>query len=187
MESTHILKNANVSLRKVRTFLPLIKKMQPTIAVQKLSFMPHSAARVLLSCIKSALASAELALKVPKNMLEFRALKADQGMTLKRFRAGSRGTALPIVRRMTHITVVLSVKGVDNVSDSDLAKKNERTDVLDGVTKSDKKVEAEVVGKTEFIESSNEEKAPKLTERVIEKKLNKSPAKKGLKIKKSEK
>ncbi len=110
METRHILKNANVSLRKVRTFLPGIKKMPPTEALVRLGFLPHSAARVLAGALKAAMTNAEFVLKVPKNMLEFRSLKADQGLVLKRFRAGSRGTALPISRRMTHITIVLGVK-----------------------------------------------------------------------------
>lgn len=110
METRHILKNANVSLRKVRTFLPGIKKMAPAEALVRLGFLPHSAARVLTGALKTAITNAEFVLKVPKNMLEFRSLKADQGLVLKRFRAGSRGTALPISRRMTHITIVLGVK-----------------------------------------------------------------------------
>ncbi|MFO0703287.1 MAG: uL22 family ribosomal protein [Patescibacteria group bacterium] len=111
MESRHLLKNVNVSIRKVRMFLPNVKKMQPAEAVERLGFLPHSAAKVLAAGIKTAISNAQSTLKVPANMLEFRSLKADQGMVLKRFRAGSRGTALPINRRMTHITIILGVKG----------------------------------------------------------------------------
>lgn len=110
MESRHIVKNARVSLRKVRSFIPAVKKLSPAQAVLKLEQLPHSAAQFLAAAIKTAMANAENALKVPKGMLEFRSLQADQGLALKRFRAGSRGTAKPIVRRMTHITVVLAAQ-----------------------------------------------------------------------------
>ncbi len=110
MESRHLLKNVNVSLRKLRMFLPEIKKMSPSQARETLSFMPHSAAKVLVGAIKTAISNAESTLKVPESMLEFRCLKADQGLVIKRFRAGSRGTARPINRRMSHVTIILGVK-----------------------------------------------------------------------------
>jgi large subunit ribosomal protein L22 len=112
MESRHTAKNINVSIRKVRTFLPEIKKMTPVDALVRLQHLPYSATRALAQAIQTTIANAESSLKVSKDMLEFRKLYADQGLVLKRFRAGSRGTAKPISRRMTHITVVLGVKQV---------------------------------------------------------------------------
>ena len=112
MESRHTAKNINVSIRKVRTFLPAIKKLSPVDALTRLEQLPHSAAHALAQAIKTTLSNAESSLKVGKDMLEFRKLYADQGLVLKRFRAGSRGTAKPITRRMTHITVILGIKKV---------------------------------------------------------------------------
>lgn len=110
MESRHTIPNTNVSIRKVREFLPGLKKMSPVSAYASLKQMPHTAARSLASAIQNAMVNAEHTLKVSKGMLEFRKLSADQGAALKRFRPGSRGTAKPILRRTTHITVVLGVK-----------------------------------------------------------------------------
>lgn len=119
MESRHTAKNINVSIRKIRTYLPEVKKMSPVDALIRLEHMPYSATRALAQAVKTAIANAESSLKVPKDMLEFRKLFADQGLVLKRFRAGSRGTAKPITRRMTHITVILGVKqGVKPQSDA---------------------------------------------------------------------
>lgn len=112
MESTHRAKNVNVSVRKVRMLLPAVKKVSPEMALIKLAFMPHSAAVAIRQAVQTALANASSALKVPKNMLEFRTIKADQGLVMKRFRAGSRGSPRPVLRRMTHITVVLGEKKV---------------------------------------------------------------------------
>jgi large subunit ribosomal protein L22 len=111
MEFRHSLKNANVSLKKVRMFLPELRNIRPTVAVKVLASMPHSAARVLHDVIKSAISGGISTLKVGEDMLEFREIRADQGMVLKRYRAGSRGVAAPILRRRTHITVVLGVAG----------------------------------------------------------------------------
>ncbi|MBP6993811.1 hypothetical protein KBB12_01040 [Candidatus Woesebacteria bacterium] len=119
MESRHTAKNMNVSIRKVRSFLPGIRKTSPVDALTRLEQMPHSAARALAQAIKTCLSNAESSLKVGKDMLEFRRLYADQGLVLKRFRAGSRGTAKPITRRMTHITVVLGIKRAQSSAQAD--------------------------------------------------------------------
>lgn len=110
MESKHISRNVNVSVRKVRMIIPEIKKFTPVMALIKLAYMPHSAAKYMSHAIKTAISNATSTLKVSEDMLEFRRIQADQGITLKRFRAGSRGSPLPVVRRMTHITVVLGEK-----------------------------------------------------------------------------
>ncbi|MEI6326929.1 MAG: uL22 family ribosomal protein [Candidatus Roizmanbacteria bacterium] len=110
MESKHISRNVNVSVRKVRMIIPEIKKLTPVMSLIKLAYLPHSAAKYMRHAIKTALSNATSTLKVSEDMLEFRRIQADQGVTLKRFRAGSRGSPLPVVRRMTHITVVLGEK-----------------------------------------------------------------------------
>lgn len=145
MDSRHIVKNAHVSVRKVRTFLPAVKKLTPVEALTRLEVLPHSAARFLASAIKTAIVNAESALKVSRSMLEFRSLQADQGMVLKRFRAGSRGTAKPIKRRMTHITVVLSVKKAQSVVESQMTveKKNQ----IEEKPKKETKIEQKTVEK----------------------------------------
>lgn len=119
MEARHTGKNINVSLRKVRTFIPMLRNMSPSVALMKLSHMPHSGARALHAAIKTAVSNAQFSLKVPEDMLEFRKVYADQGMKLKRFRAGSRGTAAPIVRQMTHITVIVGVKQLSSSAPKD--------------------------------------------------------------------
>jgi large subunit ribosomal protein L22 len=65
--------------------------------------------------VETALANASSALKVPKDMLEFKKLYADQGIVMKRYRAGSRGSPRPVLRRLTHVTVVLGEKSAPNV------------------------------------------------------------------------
>ena len=158
MESRHYLKNVNVSIRKVRMFLPGLRKMTPVEAVEKLSFLPHSAARVLVQGIKTAISNAESTLKVPKNMLEFRSLKADQGLVLKRFRAGSRGTALPVNRRMSHITITLGVKAGSTVA----KKQDKKEEKVEEVKKIEEKKEVKKV------KTVRKAKAEKTSEKKVE-------------------
>ena len=115
------IKNINVSIRKMRETIANIKKLAPAASLDTLRYMPGSAPKALYGVIKSAITNATTTLKVTDDMLQFRRLSADQGLVLKRFRAGSRGTASPILRRMTHVTVELAVKSTAPV----VAKKSE--------------------------------------------------------------
>lgn len=139
-------------------FLPGLRKMTPVEAVEKLSFLPHSAARVLVQGIKTAISNAESTLKVPKNMLEFRSLKADQGLVLKRFRAGSRGTALPVNRRMSHITITLGVKAGSKVA----KKQDKKEEKVEEAKKTEEKKEVKKV------KTVRKAKAEKTSEKKIE-------------------
>lgn len=162
MESRHLLKNVNVSLRKLRMFLPEIKKMSPSQARETLTFMPHSAAKVLGGAIKTAIANAESTLKVPESMLEFRCLKADQGLVIKRFRAGSRGTARPINRRMSHITIILGVKKSKSAPQIE---KDTKAEILDS-NKKNAKVEPKETTETKVSveKKARAKRAPKAIE-----------------------
>ena len=68
MESRHTAKNINVSIRKVRTFLPEIKKMTPVDALVRLQHLPYSATRALAQAIQTTIANAESSLQVSKDM-----------------------------------------------------------------------------------------------------------------------
>ncbi len=117
MDTTHTARNINVSIRKVRALIPAVLKLSPVDALARLTYTQSSAGRALADAVKTALANAQNTLKVSRDVLEFRRLSADQGMVMKRFRAGSRGTAQPILRRMTHITVVLRAKAPVSISE----------------------------------------------------------------------
>lgn len=124
MDKTHTAKNINVSIRKVRALIPGVRKLTPLSALERLKHMPHSGARALADAIQTALINGENTLKASRDMLEFRRLSADQGMVMKRYRAGSRGTARPILRRMTHITVTLAVSRSPQLSAPKTSKKS---------------------------------------------------------------
>lgn len=68
--------------------------------------------RLSLKVLNSAVANAENNLGLKKENLFVKEAYINEGKTLKRMRAGSRGHADPINKRTSHITIVVS-DGVD--------------------------------------------------------------------------
>lgn len=109
MNNQTIIKDVHVSPKKIRFLMDFVKKLKPVDAVDHLAYMPQHSARILKTAIQAAISSSVLALKTVPDMLKFRVLIIDQGHVLKRFRAGGRGTAKPIKRRMAHIKIILEI------------------------------------------------------------------------------
>src|SRR3989344_780055 len=107
MEAVSFFRNLKISPKKLRFFLPEIKKKSPAEALDYLLYLPNKAAKVFYKVIKSALSNAKNQLKVDVKSIEFKHLSVEQGQRLKRFKAGSRGTAMPILRRFAHVKVIL--------------------------------------------------------------------------------
>jgi len=107
MEATAYNKNLRISPKKLRFLLTEIKKMNPSEALVRLMYMPHGSAKIFYKSISSAVANAKNILKVDEKLLKFKHLSVEQGNKLKRFKAGGRGTAKPIMRRYSHIKIVL--------------------------------------------------------------------------------
>lgn len=97
-----------MSPRKVRLVIDVVRGLPVAEAVRKLEMMPQSAVRPVLKVIQSAAANGENNLKLKKDDLYIKSVVADQGPTLKRWRARAMGRAAMIRKRTTHITVVLS-------------------------------------------------------------------------------
>jgi large subunit ribosomal protein L22 len=69
--------------------------------------MPQKAAGILEKVIRSAVANADQNSEIDIDLLVVRNVFADQGPTLKRWRARARGRATRILKRTSHITVIL--------------------------------------------------------------------------------
>ncbi len=133
MESTTYLKNLKLSPKKLRFFLPVIKKMTPLQASESLFYSPTAPGRVFYRSIKSAIANAKNMLKVNEDALVFKVLTVEEGRRLKRYNPGGRGTAKPYVKRYSHIKIVLGVSNkieapVEEVKKEKEAKKTEKTE-----------------------------------------------------------
>ena len=109
MEARATLKYARISPRKVKIVLDLIRNQDADKAMAILKFTPKSACEYLEKLLKSAMANAE-----NKNMDMSKLYVAEcavcPGPILKRIRAKDHGRAHRILKRTSHITLVLKEK-----------------------------------------------------------------------------
>lgn len=142
MEKTYIATQKYLleSPRKIRLVVPLIKKMKPVEAVEKLPFVQKRASGDLAKVIKSAIANAK-AQGVSDTDLVFKEIQIGEGPRLKRGRAASRGMWHPFKKRMAHIRVVLTVQKVQ-VSNSKSQTNTNESKVDDKKQSETKKVES---------------------------------------------
>ncbi len=105
-----IAKHVRISPYKVRIVLDIIRGKSYREAVAILENTPKSASEPIRKVLMSAAANAENNLGMNKDDLFVAACFADQGPTLKRVQPVSKGRAYRILKRTSHITVVLDVK-----------------------------------------------------------------------------
>ena len=79
-------------------------------ALAILMYTPKAAAPVMEKLLLSAIANAENNLSMDRGSLYVAEVYANPGPTLKRYVARSRGSASPMLRRTSHITIVLDQK-----------------------------------------------------------------------------
>lgn len=103
------VKNTGISVKKLKPIVDMVRGKNVEEAMQLLQFLPSPAAAQVAKIIKSAAANAENdpeMLARPSD-LRIAAIYADEGPRLKRFRARARGRAARIIRRNSHITVIV--------------------------------------------------------------------------------
>lgn len=100
-------KNIRKSPRKIRLVADSLRGQNPEKALEVLKFTPKAAALPLSKVIKSAMANATNNLKMDKEKLIIKEILVNEGPVLKRFKARSRGMAHPILKRTSHIRIVL--------------------------------------------------------------------------------
>ncbi len=110
MEVRAYLKFARISPIKARFLLGGVKKMTPVVAAERLALTQQRSAKILRQVILDAIANAKNNLQLSEDSLQFSTLRVDEGPFLKRFRAGSKGSGKPYLRRTSHIEVVLVSK-----------------------------------------------------------------------------
>ncbi|MCL2332802.1 MAG: 50S ribosomal protein L22 [Actinomycetia bacterium] len=97
-----------IAPRKARLVIDLIRGKSLADAKAILAFSPRAASATVEKLLNSALANAnQHNEKLNADKLYVSACSVDEGPTMKRFRAGSKGMADPILKRSCHITLVL--------------------------------------------------------------------------------
>ncbi len=110
MEVRAVAKDTGISPRKVRLLIDMVRGKKVDEALSMLRFTPSPTARVVAKVIKSAAANAENGFQMSASGLKIVRIFVDEAPTMKRYRPRSRGQASPILKRSSHITVIVAEK-----------------------------------------------------------------------------
>jgi large subunit ribosomal protein L22 len=99
--------NIRISARKVRLLLRELPGKDIDSAMTYLRYSGKPVARAVAKVVKSAASNAENNYQMSQDDLRIVRAYADEARTLKRFKPRSRGRASPILRRFSHITVIV--------------------------------------------------------------------------------
>ncbi len=103
-------KMVRIAPRKVRLVIDLIRGKEIGEALSILRFSTQGSAGVIEKVLMSAVANAEHNYDMDVEDLVISEAYVNEGATLKRFRPRAKGSASPINKRTSHITVVVSEK-----------------------------------------------------------------------------
>ena len=113
MEAKAQARFVRVTPQKARRVVDLIRGKQAEQAVATLKFAPQAAGETVLKVVESAIANARVKADrageaFAAGSLVIREAYVDEGPTLKRFRPRAQGRASQILKRTSHITVVVA-------------------------------------------------------------------------------
>ena len=96
-----------MSPQKVRLVLDMVRGLKVVEAMDVLRFTPKAASKPVAKLLRSAIANAEQNYGIGRDELMVHEISAGEGPTRRWRRFGARGRFKPILRRSSHITVVL--------------------------------------------------------------------------------
>lgn len=105
-----IQKYVRMSPRKLRLVADAVRELSPLEALSYLKFTHKAAAEPMYKAIKTAVSNAKTNFGIKPESLSFAEIDVQTGFTIKRFRAVSRGQAHHIMKRTSHIRIVLKEK-----------------------------------------------------------------------------
>ena len=109
-EARAVLRYARISPRKVNIVNDLIRNKPVDEAMGILYNTPKAASELLIKLLGSAVANAENNFGMSRDDLYISEIYANEGPTLKRIRPRDKGRAYRIMKRTSHITVVVKEK-----------------------------------------------------------------------------
>ncbi len=107
MEAKAYLRHARIAPRKVQIVLDLIRNKPINVAMAILKNTPKAACEPLTKLLGSAIANAEHNHNMDKNSLYVAQCFVSPGPTLKRIRPRAQGRAFKVLKRTSHVTMVL--------------------------------------------------------------------------------
>ena len=108
MDVKSTAKTVRYTPRKVRLVLDLVRGKSVEEALAILQFMPNHAATAVAKAVKSAAANATHNFQLNADSLYVKECYANEGVVMKRFMPRAKGNAAQILKRTSHITVVVS-------------------------------------------------------------------------------
>lgn len=103
-----ITKFVRISPRKARYAADLIRGLSVEKATLQLLYSKLRGGRLLMKTLDSAVANAETQLDARRESLKVHEVKVDAGPILRRAKPRSRGSSVPVNKRTSHFTVVVS-------------------------------------------------------------------------------
>ncbi|MCA0386100.1 MAG: 50S ribosomal protein L22 [Firmicutes bacterium] len=110
MQAKAEAKHIRISPRKMKPIADLVRGKNVKDAQNILKFTPRKGAEIFLKVLNSAIANAENNFHMDVDTLIVKDIYANQGPTLKRWNAGSMGRANPVLRRSSHVGVIVADK-----------------------------------------------------------------------------
>lgn len=108
MEVKAVARDTGVSARKLRLIIDLVKDKPVAEALTILRFAPSPSAKMVAKVVQSAAANAENNFQMTPDDLKIVKIYADEAPTAKRFQPRARGRADRILKRSSHITVIVA-------------------------------------------------------------------------------
>ena len=110
MEVRATANGVRVSPQKARRITDAVRGKMADEALAILKFMPSPTARVVARVVKSAAANAENNFHLSPSDLTIAKAFVDEGLRMKRMRYTGRGRVSPLLKRLSHITIVVEEK-----------------------------------------------------------------------------
>ena len=105
-----IARHVRMSPTKVRRVVDVVRGLAVTDALAVLKFAPQAASDPVYKVVASAAANAEQTENLRSEQLYISQAFVDEGVTLRRIRPRAKGSASRILKRASHITVVVEPK-----------------------------------------------------------------------------
>jgi large subunit ribosomal protein L22 len=103
-----ITRFVRISPRKARYAAGLIRGLSVEKASLQLQYSKLRGGRLLKKTLDSAVANAETQLEARRNELKIHEVRVDPGPILRRAKARSRGSSVPVNKRTSHFTIIVS-------------------------------------------------------------------------------
>lgn len=134
-----IARHVRMTPMKVRRVVDMVRGMDVVDALAMLQFAPQAASEPVYKVVASAAANAEQTAALRIENLFISQAYVDEGTTMRRIRPRAKGSASRILKRASHITVVVEPRAEAAPKKAKPEKKAAKTDKASKASTSEKK------------------------------------------------